>query len=157
MFGWGPPTSTRVDIATSNNTTWHDAFQFDPPGMSGCGCQDDWQSAGITQQAWGFTNQNFRLDIKGNKEQAVPLLSIWGPTGASNLIQIDDFVNRILNFNVPEGVITGALTGISGSTGVGLVPGEYVYDFIMYDQSVPSVRVALMHGKFRVHDGVTGG
>jgi len=149
----GPPTSSRVDIGTSNNVTWIDSFQFDPPGPTGGTYCSPWWAAGVTANQWGFTGQNFRMDIKGNKEQAAPLLSLFSP----QMIVVDDPTNRILHTNVPEGVLTGAVTGATGASGAGLIPGQYIYDFIMFDNSSPAVRVALMHGWFTVHDGITGG
>lgn len=120
-------TSAFIDIVTQTNVTWEDAFQF---GVSG-------------DTSWSFNGQAFRLDIKGNKTQTAPLLSISSNAGQ---IIIDDPVNRILHMNVPEALFAPAL-----------IPGEYVYDLIMYDGSTPPIRVALMHGKFTVREGVTGG
>ena len=71
-----------------------------------------------------------------------------------NLIVIDDVNSRILHTNVPDTVLTGNVTGTTGATGVGLVPGTYVYDFVMYDGSNPPVRVMLMEGKFVLKEGV---
>lgn len=139
----GLVTAARVDIVTSNNVTWEDALQFDPPPTY----------TGCTGVNWGMTGQNFRMDIKGSRWQATgPYLSITSP----NQIIVDDATNRILHFNVPEAVITGA-TGAAGATGPGLVPGKYGYDFIMFDGSTPPVRVMLMQGNFVLSDGYTGG
>jgi hypothetical protein len=126
MYGPGPQTSAYVDIATSTNVTWEDAFQFGTPGDT----------------SWSFNGQNFRLDIKGNKIQTSPLLSI--SSGAGQIV-VDDPVQRVLHTLVPETVI-----GI-------LVPGEYEYDLIMFDNLSPPTRIALMHGKFRLQEGITGG
>lgn len=121
-------TAARIDIVTPDNTTWTDAFQF--------GIQGD--------TSWSFTAQNFRLDIKGNKyTQSVALLSL---TSGAGQIVVQDAVQRILQMNVPEATLTGAL-----------VPGEYQYDLIMYDGSVPPVRIALMYGEFKLVHGVSGG
>lgn len=121
-------TAARVDIVTGDNVTWIDAFQF---GVAG-------------DTTWSFTGQNFRLDIKGNKNtEAVALLSI---TSGAGQIVVDDAVNRILHTLVPESTITAAL-----------VPGEYQYDLVMYDNSNPAQRIALMYGKFKLYHGVTGG
>jgi hypothetical protein len=125
------PSSAYVDIVTQNNCSFVDAFQFDPPVN------------GITDSTWNLTGQNFRLDVKANKLQTAPLLSL---TSAAGQIIVDDAVNRILHFNVPESVISAAL-----------IPGRYVYDFIMFDGSTPPVRVPLMHGEFVVREGITGG
>lgn len=125
-----PASSANVDIAVANNATMNDAFQFDAP------------VPGVTGPAWSLSGQSFRLDVKPNHEQAT-LLSI---TSAAGQIITDDVALRILHFNVPETVIAAAL-----------VPGTYIYDLIMFDGSVPPVRVPLMHGRFVVTDGITGG
>ena len=155
---WGPSgvaTAAKVNIVTSNNVSWEDAFQFDPPGRTGYPYPPYWPW-GATGPTWTFAGQNFRMDVKGNRGQTGALLSLdSGPTG-STVIVVDDSVNRILHFNVPEEVITG-VTNITGTTGIGLLPGNYVYDFIMYDGSNPPIRIMLMQGKFIVQDGVTGG
>ena len=155
---YGPPTSARVEIATSSNSTWADAFQFDPPwGTTGyCGGGYSYAAIGGTGPTWGFSGQNFRLDVKGNRGQTGPLLSINSQPVNSTLIVVDDPVNRILHFNVPEAVLGGG-TGATGATGQGLIPGEYVYDFVMYDNSNPPVRIVLMYGRFVVINGITGG
>ena len=67
-------------------------------------------------------------------------------TSAAGQIVVDDTVNRILHFNVPEATLTAVL-----------IPGEYTYDLVMYDNSSPPVRIQLMHGCFRVEEGITGG
>lgn len=130
------PSSAFVDIVAQNNASLTDAFQFDPPpgGLGGF--------TGCTGPNWTMTGQNFRLDIKGNRQQPAFLLSL---TSAAGQIVVDDATQRILHFNVPDTILAAAL-----------VPGEYLYDFIMYDNSVPSVRVPLMHGRFVVPDGITG-
>jgi hypothetical protein len=125
-----PSSSARVDFVTSNNQTFNDAIQFDPP------------VSGVTGPAWSLTGQAFRMDIAPNFEQSA-LLTL---TSAANEIVTDDVTERIVHFNVPESVIQAAL-----------IPGDYVYDFIMFDASVPSIRVQLMHGKFTVSEGITGG
>jgi len=124
------PSSANVMLSTPNNATFNDAIQFDPP------------VPGVTGPAWTLTGQNFRLDIKPNHEQAT-LLSL---TSGAGEIVVDDAIQRIIHFNVPESVLSAALQ-----------PGEYIYDLIMYDGSVPAVRIPLMHGRFVVTDGVTGG
>lgn len=119
-------TSAIVNMEITNNATWEDAFRF--------GDSDD--------VSWSFTSQNFRMDIKGNDEQTAALLTL--STGNGRIV-VDSAVQRILHFNVPDTVIAAAL-----------VPGEYIYDLIMYDGSVPPVRVQLMSGKICVVQGVTG-
>ncbi len=121
--------SARVDITTPNNATFGDAIQFDPP------------VPGVTGPAWTLSGQSFKMDIDANHEQNAPLLSISSDAGQ---IIVDDVTERIIHFNVPDTAIQAAL-----------VPGVYIYDLIMYDNSSPPVRVALMHGKFTVTDGVT--
>ncbi len=159
-YPWGPSgvvTSARVDIATSDNVTWSDAFQFDPPGPSGTLVIGGFLigPTGPTGAQWTLTN-NFRIDFKGNKGQTGPLLSIDSGVTGCQLVVVNDAVNRILSMNVSEKIITGA-TGATGATGPGLIPGHYDYDFIMYDNSSPPVRTALMHGEFRLQHGVSGG
>lgn len=122
-----PATSAYVDFVISDNVTWTDALQFGTPGDT----------------SWSFTGQNFRLDIKGNKDQTIPLLSITSSVGQ---IVVDDPVQRVLHFLVPEAALNA-----------GLVPGHYVYDLIMFDNSVPPIRIQLCQGKFHFGVGVTGG
>ena len=125
-------TSAFVDIVTATNVTWQDAFQFDAPGQA---CSNI--------LPWTLNGQNFRLDIKGNKDQTVPLLSLLSSAGQ---IVVADPIQRVVYMNVPESVITAVL-----------VPGRYLYDFIMFDNSTPPIRVALMHGSFTLREGITGG
>lgn len=125
-----PASSAHVDLVAANNATFQDALQFDPP------------VPGMTGPAWSFTGQSFRMDVRPNHETAA-LVSF---TSASNQIVVDDVVQRILHFNVPESVISAAL-----------IPGCYIYDLIMFDGSNPPVRVQIAHGKFTVTDGITGG
>ena len=129
VFHCAPSSSAHVDMVVADNATFGDALQFDPP------------VSGVTGPAWTFTGQEFRLDLKANAESAT-LLSLLSTAGQ---IVVDDVTLRILHFNVPYTVISAAL-----------IPGEYIYDFIMYDASAPPVRVALAHGAFIVTDGVTG-
>lgn len=141
----GASTAARVDFVVSDNATWLDPVQFDPPLDSDAddpSTQGD-SDADDTLPTWGFQGQNFRLDIKGSREDSLPLLSITSGVGQ---IVVDDVVNRILHFNVPESILNAAL-----------VPGEYVYDLIMFDNSAPPVRIALAYGKFTFTHGVTGG
>ena len=121
-----PPSSADVTIVTANNATFQDAFQFDD--------EDD--------TTWSFVSKTFQMDIKANIEDASPLGSF---TSASGKIVVDDTATRVLHFNVP--LATLAVDG--------LIPGEYVYDFLMTD-TITSVVTPLMHGAFIVTDGVTG-
>ena len=122
-----PITKARVDIAIDNNSTWEDAFLFGTVG----------------DLSWNFNGQSFRADIKGNKDQTSVLLTVSSVAGT---IVVDDPIQRILHFWVPEAAISAALQ-----------PGEYIYELMMFDGSVPSVRVPLMGGKLIVLQGVTGG
>ena len=155
---WGPSgvvTAAKVDIVTSDNVSWEDAFQFDPPGMTGWPSPPYWPW-GVSGPMWSLTGQFFRMDIKGNKGQTGALMSLdSGPTG-STLFTINDPDARILLVDVPEAVLLGH-TGVTGATGAGLIPGEYAYDFIMYDGSDPPIRIMLMQGRFIFQHGVTGG
>src|ERR1035437_3854766 len=119
-------TSARVDIEITNNTTWNDAFIFGVVGDT----------------SWNFSGQNFRLDVKSNKDQAAALLTISTPL---TTIVVDDITLRVLHFDVQDTVVAAAL-----------VPGDYVYDLVMYDFSTPPVRVQLMSGKLKVTQGITG-
>ena len=124
------PSSAPVTLVAADNATFAASIQFDPP------------VAGVTGPAWTLTGQKFAMDIEANHEQNTPLLSLRSDDGE---IVVDDVTDRIIHFNVPYTVIQAAL-----------VPGEYVYDLVMYDTASPPVRTVLMHGKFIVGDGVTG-
>ncbi len=134
-----------------NNATWEDAFQFDPTGPTGS--QPNFWPPGITGPAWTLSNQNFIITIKGNRLQSTPLLQIDTGVVGCQLLVVDDVNSRILHMNVSDRILNG-FTGATGCTGAGLIPGEYIYDFIMYDQSHPPVKIALMHGRFVFQDGV---
>ena len=119
--------SALVHISIPNNATWQDAFQFGDP-------DDD---------SWNLAGQSFRADIKGSKEDAVPLLTC---STASGTIIVDNTDLRVIHFNVPDTALAAA----------GLIPGDYVYDLVMYDAATPPVRTLLMSGRLRVSKGVTG-
>lgn len=131
------PSSANVKIVTQDNATFYDAFQFDPPANGVTG------ATGCTGPQWNMENQNFRLDIKRDDELDDPLLSLSSELGQ---IVVDDTTQRILHFNVPKDTLTAAL-----------VPGRYIYDFIMYDNSDPPIRIPLMHGEFVLTHGISGG
>jgi hypothetical protein len=118
-------TAAWVNMFISDNATWQDAFQFGTVGDT----------------SWSFTGQNFKCDIKASRNDLTPLLELLSTSGA---IVVQDPVNRILNFNVPDATIQSDLPC-----------GEYVYDLIMYDASSPPIRVQLMQGKLFVKRGVT--
>lgn len=119
-------TSAHVRIKVPDNATFEDAFKFGTDGDT----------------TWSFTGQKFRMDVKGNREDASPLISFTSDAGQ---IVVDNAVTRVLHFNVPDATLRAAL-----------VPGRYLFDFIMYDTSNPAVRVALMHGTFEMTHGITG-
>lgn len=119
-------TAAKVDMVINNNATWIDAFIFGTAGDT----------------TWNFNGQNFRMDIKGNKDQTTFLLSLLSSNGT---IVVDDPIQRVLHLNVTDTVVAAAM-----------VPGEYQYDFIMFDNSVPPVRVPLMQGEVKVRQGITG-
>lgn len=120
-------TRATVNLCIDNNATWTDAFQFDDP-------------ATLT---WSFTGQHFRVDVKGSKDDPAPLLTL---TDANGRIVVDDVTQRVLHFNVDEAALSAAL-----------LPGTYVYELVMFDNSVPAVRIPLMGGTVTVNQGVTGG
>lgn len=139
MFGPGPA-AARVKIVTLDNETFQDAIQLDPPVT--CGCAGATGAAGATGPAW-VLGPNLRMDIKRNRNDTTALLSL---TSAAGQIVLDDPVARVFHFNVPETALTAVL-----------VPGEYVYDLVMYSNDVPPIRTALMGGTFVLKHGVTGG
>jgi hypothetical protein len=109
----------------SNNATWQDAVQFGDP----------------TDTTWNLVGQNFIMDVKGNKDDPTPLLTL---STANGTIVIADTIQRVIYMNVDEDTIEAAL-------GVGC----YVYDCIMFDTHNPPVRVQIMHGKVTVSQGIT--
>ncbi len=118
-------TAAKVNIEILNNATFQDAFIFDQ-GATG----------------WSFAGQTFKMDIKANKYDVTPILTL---TDSGGEIVVDDVVQRILHFNVPDTVIQASLP-----------VAEYQYDLIMIDGSNPAVRVVLMSGELKVKQGVTG-
>lgn len=172
MWGrWGQ-TASWVDLVTQDNETWSDAWQFWPPGttcngsyvsggpyapVSNPGGYTDysWNFSGATGTIgctgpfsnWNFDGANFRLDIKTSIRATGAAITFTGTQGNANgQIVVQDPINRILQMNVPESVWTNVL-----------VPGEYVYELMMYDNSSPPVRTPLMHGKFTLVHGIAGG
>lgn len=123
-------TAARIDFVVQTNQTWEDALQFGTVGDT----------------SWSFTGQNFRLDLKSNK-YTQPSSSMLSVTSGAGQIVVIDPVQRILQFNVPESIFSAAA----------IIPGEYDYDLIMFDGSVPPVRIPLAYGKFHMKLGVTGG
>lgn len=148
-----PLPTALVDIIAQANATWNDAFQFDPPALTGAPPPPYYPPGSLTGPTWTFNGQNFKLDIKGFINQTGPSLSLDSGVTGSVLIQVDDPINRILHFNVSQNILSG-FSGATGATGPGLIPGVYVYNFLMYDQSVPPVVVPLMAGRFVLKPGV---
>lgn len=139
MFGPGPA-AARVRFVTLDNETFQDAIQMDLPVT--CACAGATGATGATGPAWTL-GPNLRMDIKRNRNDTAALLSL---TSAAAQIIIDDPVARVFHFNVPETALTAVL-----------VPGEYVYDFVQYDNSSPPIRTVLMGGTFVLKHGVSGG
>lgn len=131
------PTASRVDFVISDNETFSDAVQFDPPpfGLTG--------ASGCTGPQWNLTGMSFRMDLKRSPLDENPLISF---TSAAGQIVVDDVAKRIIHFNVPEATLNAAL-----------IPGRYIYDFVMFDGSTPPIRTVLMQGEFRFRIGITGG
>lgn len=119
-------TAAIVNMTVYNNVTWQDAFRF--------GEEDD--------TTWSFTGQKFILEVKGNSNDSTVLLELKSDDGE---IVVDDAVERILHLNLGYVALAAALK-----------VGEYVYDLVMYDAAVPSVRVMLMRGKVFVKQGISG-
>lgn len=118
-------TAALVDISIQDNATFTDAFQFGDAGDT----------------SWSFTGMSFIMDVKASRDDASPLLSISSALGS---IVVDDVVQRVLHFNVPDTAIQAALP-----------VAVYVYDLIMFDGSSPPIRTPLMQGHLIVRKGVT--
>jgi hypothetical protein len=121
-----PSSSAHLDLITSNNASFIDAIQFDPP------------VPGVTGPAWTLTGYDFEMEIARNKTTA-PLLTL---TSDAAEIVVDSETDRVIHFDVADTVVAAAL-----------IPGTYIYDLIMYNDTT---RIQLMHGKFTVTDGITG-
>lgn len=119
-------TSAKVNIEIANNVTWEDAFKFGTDGDT----------------TWSFTGQSFIMELKADRDDVAALFTLSTTNGR---IVVDDVVQRILHFNVDKTALQAALPPRT----------EYQYDLIMYDTSIPSIRVALMHGEVKVKQGVT--
>ena len=117
-------TAARVNIEWANNATASDAFQFGTPGDT----------------SWSFTGQTFKMEIKANKYDVAPILTL----NSGTTIIVDDVVQRILHFNVPDATIQASLP-----------VAEYQYDLVMIDGSIPAIRVPLMIGEIKVRQGIT--
>jgi hypothetical protein len=120
-------TAAVVNMTVYNNATWQDAFRFGTEGDT----------------TWSFTGQKFILEVKGSSNDAAALLQLKSDDSE---IVVDDAVERVLHLNVDDEVIRAALK-----------VGEYVYDLVMYDTTVPeAIRVPLMRGRVFVKQGVSG-
>src|ERR1700758_2513562 len=97
------PTAARVDIATANNVTWQDAFQFDSTGTTGCASPPPWWPCGATGPNWVLTNMNFSFDVKTNIN-ASSLAAQY--TSSAGQILIVDAIQRIITMNVPPATIS---------------------------------------------------
>lgn len=120
-------TVARIDMEIQDNATWQDAFQF---GVEG-------------DTTWDLVGESFIMDVKGNREDPTPLLTLSTDNGR---IVVDDTALRVIHFNVED-------TDIQDN-----IPPQddaYVYDLVMYDGSTPPRRVAMMGGCLRVCQGVT--
>jgi len=118
-------TAACVNIYASNNATLQDAFRFGTEGDT----------------SWSFTGQHFILEIKASRDDVTPLLTL---DDANSEIIVDDAVLRVLHLNVSDTALQAALP-----------VNDYVYDLIMFDESVPPVRVLLMQGHLFISQGVT--
>jgi len=119
------PTAAQVDLFETNNATMQDALQFGVVGDT----------------SWSFTGMTFKMEVKASRNDVTPLVT-W--TSAAGQIVVSDAVQRILQFNIPDSAITAALP-----------VGQYVYDLIMLDGSVPPIRSQLMFGHLFIEQGIT--
>jgi len=117
--------SAYLELVIANNSSWRDAFQF--------GDADD--------TTWNLTGQNFVMDVKATEEDEDALFSL--STGNGRIV-VDSETLRVIHFNCTADEVHDALN-----------PGTYVYDLVMYDNSVPVIRTALMHGHVTVRQGIT--
>jgi hypothetical protein len=120
------PTSANVNIIVAKNTTFSDAFQF----------------GSTADTTWTFSNKSFRMGLKGNFEQDNDTIVF---TSDNAQIVVADAALRVIYFNVPHTTLQ-----------ISLVPGIYLYDFIMIDDTT-DVRTQLMHGEFQFAEAVTEG
>jgi hypothetical protein len=123
--GQAGPTAAIVNMTVPDNVTWSDAFQF--------GDADD--------TTWDFSGQNFKMDIKASRDDTTVLFSL---TSAAGRIVVDSVSLRVLHFNVTGSLIVSNVP-----------PATYVYDLVMFDNSVPPIEVALMLGEVTTTHGVT--
>lgn len=118
-------TAAIANMYISNNATWQDAFQF---GVTG-------------DTSWNFNGMAFTCQVKASRNDAAALL---GAQSSDGTIVIDDPIQRILHFNVPDTLIVEKLPCAT-----------YVYDLVMQDTSNPPIRTLLMQGFLTVRQGIT--
>lgn len=123
----GPITAAIVNIATTQNATLSDAFQFGTPGDT----------------SWSLTGMSFRMEVKASRDDGTPLYILSSGGGQ---IVVDDPVQRVLHLHVVD---TDIQTNLPNAV--------YVYDFVMLDGSTPPVRTVLMQGTLTIGQGVTEG
>jgi hypothetical protein len=122
----GSITRATVNLEIQQNATMQDAFQFGTPGDT----------------SWSFTGMSFIMEVKASRDEVGPVLLTLS-TGLGSIV-VDDVVQRVLHFNVPDTAIQSALP-----------IATYVYDLIQFDTSTPPIRTPLMGGHLKVTQGVT--
>lgn len=118
-------TAAIVNMVTQDNATFQDALQFGTPGDT----------------TWSFVGMTFEMSVKASRDDVSPLVTF---TSGAGQIVVDDVVNRVLHFNVPDTTIQADLP-----------VATYVYDFLMIDGSMPPIRTVLMQGQLGIKRGVT--
>lgn len=91
--------------------------------------------------SWDLVGQHFIMEIKANRDDTDVLFTLSTDNG--RIVITDDYL-RVIQFNAAPDDLADAL-----------LPGTYVYDLVMYDNSVPPVRTPLMQGDLCVSNGVT--
>jgi hypothetical protein len=102
--------------------------------------QDAFQFVPPDGVSWILSN-NFEMDVQANRYDVTPLISLSTVNGR---IIVDDVNQRVIHLNVTASDIQANLR-----------PGEYVYDLVMMDNSLPPIRTVLMHGRIVVGQGVS--
>jgi hypothetical protein len=119
-------TAAWVNIFITDNATFQDAFQYNPP-------------AGATLN---FAGNTFEMGVKASRDDVAALVTFLSSSGQ---IVIQSATNpAVLSMNVPDSVIQTDLPA-----------AEYDYDLIMSDTSSPPIRTVLQQGKLFVKHGVT--
>lgn len=119
------PTAAIVNINVADNATMSDAFQFGTVGDT----------------SWSLVGVGFIMEVKASRDDVTPLFT--ASTGLGSII-VDDVVQRVIHFNVPDTAIKASLPSAT-----------YVYDLIMFDGSTPPIRTPLMQGRLTVSTGIT--